>query len=221
MARVNTTVAPSLPLMRRDYDPNQLEQVHNSLRLYFNQIDNFSQTINGPLGAAFLNSPHISTSSSLDQYALGDNTPTLVSWTTTDSNAGFVLNLDNSATVPLSGVYKMDYSIQLVNTDSQSHDVHVWFQENGGILANSSRRFTVPARKSGTQFAYKIGSSSIMFPSVGGDEIRLWWATEKAATAGGVVGVYLEHEDPQVTPYVRPANPSAVGSIYFVSRLPA
>jgi hypothetical protein len=45
MAQVSTTAAPSLPLMRRDYDPNQLEQVHNALRLYFNQIDNINRQL--------------------------------------------------------------------------------------------------------------------------------------------------------------------------------
>ncbi len=44
MARVNTTIAPSLPLMQRDYNYNQIEQVHNALRLYFNQLDNFTRT---------------------------------------------------------------------------------------------------------------------------------------------------------------------------------
>jgi len=78
MARVNTTIAPSLPLMQRDYNYNQIEQVHNALRLYFNQLDNFTRTVGGPLGQGYVDSPHISALSDVDQYALGNNTPTLV-----------------------------------------------------------------------------------------------------------------------------------------------
>jgi len=221
MARVNTTVAPSLPLMQRDYNSNQLEQVHNTLRLYFNQIDNFTRTLGGPLGAAFLNAPHISAFSAVDQYATGDDTPTLVAWTGTTVNEGFTLDPSGYASVQLSGTYMIIYGLQLVNNDTVSHDVFTWLTVNNVPIENSSNRFTVPARKSGTQFAYNRTSVSVELEAQGGDQIRLFFATEKAATAGGGAGVFLEHEDLQVTPYVRPANPSAVGSIYFVSRLPA
>jgi hypothetical protein len=217
MARVNTTIAPNLPMMRRDYDPNQIEQVHNALRLYFNQIDNFSRTLGGPLGSAFLNTPHIAASDNTDQFATGDNIPTLVIWSSADSNAGFTLNINNSATAPLSGVYKIDYSLQLVNTDNVSHDVFVWLQVNGGDLANSASKFTIPARKSASEFGFVIAYSSVTFPAQGGDEVRLWWATDKAATSGGVAGVFIDYIAPQTTPYVRPASPSAIGSIVFVS----
>jgi len=67
MARISTTIAPSLPLMRRDFDYNQMEQVHNALRLYFNQVDNFTQLVGGPLGGSNLNNPFGMFMSSVDQ----------------------------------------------------------------------------------------------------------------------------------------------------------
>ena len=218
MARLIPTKAPNLLLAPAQYQAIYHEQMNNALRLYFSRIDAESATLNGPMGAAYLNSPHVAASDSTDQYATADNTPTLVKWNTLESRAGFTLNLDNSATVPISGRYKIDYSLQFTNTDNVSHDVYVWLQVNGGPLANSCSRFTVPARKSAGVYGFLVAYSSVLFNAVGGDKVKLWWAVEKAYNpVGPVDGVYMEHIAAQTVPYERPANPSAVGSIVFVS----
>jgi hypothetical protein len=51
-----------------------------------------------------------------------------------------------------------------------------------------------------------------------GDSIKLYWATGQAATSGGGTGIYIYADAAQVAPYARPAIPSAIGSITFVSR---
>jgi len=55
-----------------------------------------------------------------------------------------------------------------------------------------------------------------------GDTIELYWATGAAATAtsGPTRGIYLFHDTAQVSPYARPAIPSAIGSITYVSAIP-
>lgn len=218
MPRLIPTKAPNLLLAPDLYQRIYHEQMNNALRLYFSRIDAESATLNGPMGAAYLNSPHVAASDSTDQYATADNTPTLVKWNTLESRAGFTLNNDNSATVPISGRYKIDYSLQFTNTDNVAHDVFVWLQVNGGPLANSSSRFTIPARKSAGVYGFLVAYSSVLFNAVGGDKVRLWWAVEKAYNpVGPVDGVYMEHIAAQTVPYERPANPSAVGSIVFVS----
>lgn len=218
MPRLIPTKAPNLPISSSNWDSGFFEQFSRALRIYFQQNDAESSALNGPLGAAYLNSPHVAASDSTDQYADGNDDPTLVKWNTLESRAGFTLNLDNSATVPISGRYKIDYSLQLVNTDNASHDVFVWLQVNGSVLANSSSRFTIPARKSAGVFGYLVAYSSVLFNATGGDKVYLWWATEKAYNPTGPVdGVYMEHLPEQLLPYPRPANPSAVGSIVFVS----
>jgi len=218
MTRLVPTRAPNLPLAPGNYQYHYQEQLNNALRLYFDRNDANSSALNGPLGAAYLNSPHIAASDSTDQYADGDNDPTQVKWNTLESRAGFTLNLDGSATVPISGRYKIDYSLQFTNTDNTAHDVFVWLQVNGGPLANSSSRFTIPARKSAGVFGFLVAYSSVLFSAIGGDKVYLWWATEKAYNPTGPIdGVYMEHLAAQTSPYERPANPSAVGSIVFVS----
>ena len=217
MPRLIPTRAPNLPLAPVQYQPGYQEQLNNALRLYFTINDSNSAALNGPMGAAYLNSPHVAASDSTNQYATADNTPTVVKWNTLESRAGFTLNPDNSATVPISGRYKIDYSLQFENTDNEQHDVFVWLQVNGGLLANSSSRFTIPPRKSVGVHGFLVAYSSVLFNALGGDKVYLWWATEKAATSGGTVGILMPHLAAQTVPYARPANPSAVGSIVFVS----
>jgi hypothetical protein len=214
--------APNLPLAPRDYDARQQEQFSNALRLYFAQIDNDWQAILGEDGFKYIQSPHVAASANADQFATNDNVPTLVAWDTAESISGFTLDPGGYAIADQDGVYKIDYSLQLVNTDNSKHDVFVWLQINGNLLPGSSSRFTVPERKSASEFGYAVAYSSVEFEILKDDEIRLWWATEKAyKTAGPVNGVYIDYIPAQTTPYPRPSNPSAVGSINFVSRLPA
>jgi hypothetical protein len=215
------TKAPNLPISSAEYNYQNQEQFSRALRLYFAQNDNDWQAILGTDGSKYLQTPHIAASANADQFALGDNTPTLVAWDAVESISGFTLNPGGYAIADQDGVYKIDYSLQLANTDNAQHDVFVWLQINGNLVVGSSSRFTVPARKSAGVFGFIVAYSSIEFEISKNDEIRLWWATEKAATSGGTLGVFLEYIAAQTSPYPRPSNPSAVGSINFVSRLPA
>ena len=165
-----------------------------------------------------INFPHIAASDSGDQYADADDDPTIVTWDTLAESAGFTLNVNNTATATYSGVYKIDYSLQFANTANAAHDVYVWLQVNGSDVADSMTSFTLPARKSAGVPSYLCAYSSITFDIQAGQSIGLWWATDLAYNpVGPVDGVYMEHIPVQTTPYNRPAAPSAIGSIVYVS----
>jgi hypothetical protein len=216
--------APALPLPPVDYRQGYFNQLLNALRLYFNQLDSdaahraFTYRGNGYL----LVNPHIAASDSTDQYATADNTATQVLWNSLNESSGFTLDPSGYAAPDHSGIYKIDYSLQLTNTDNAAHDVVVWLEVNGGTqVPNSSSRFTVPSRKSAGVNGYVVAYSSVTFAVTAGDAIRLFWATDKAyRPTGPVDGVFLEHINAQTTPYARPANPSAAGVIAFLSALP-
>jgi hypothetical protein len=214
--------APNLPLAPAVYSSQQQEQLTNALRLYFAQIDNVTAALAGGSGGQYIQNPHIAASGNTDQFATNDNVPTLVAWDTTESISGFTLDPGGYAVANQEGVYKIDYSLQFANTDNAQHDVFVWLQVNGSLVARSSSRFTIPVRKSAGVFGFAVAYSSIEFEIAKDDEIRLWWATEKAYNpVGPVNGVYMENIAAQAVPYARPSNPSSIGSINFVSRLPA
>jgi hypothetical protein len=211
-----------LPRPGREYSEEQMFQMIRVLELYFNQLDS-----NTPLQAEYyigrgdrLTFPHIAASDSTDQVATGNNTATVVKWDTLESGSGWSL-ASNAATAQYPGVYTIRYSLQFINTANAVHYADVWLKVNNVDVLNSTSRFTLPARKSGTEFTYNLGYSEVTFSVNAGDEIELYWATDLAGNPTTPTdGVYIFHDAAQVSPYARPAIPSAIGSISFVSALP-
>lgn len=220
--------APNLLIAPVDYAQLYQDQLNNALRLYFNQVDNFSTGLLNTNGGAALSIPHIAASDSTDQYATATNTPTVVKWNTLDSGSGFTLNPPGSATAEVSGIYKITFSAQLANTANAVHDATFWLKIDTGSgfidVPNSATIFTIPARKSAGVPSFVAAYSEITFAVNGGDIVELWWATDLAySPTGPVDGVYILHEPAWTTPtnpYARPAVPSVIGSITFISRLP-
>ena len=96
-------------------------------------------------------------------------------------------------------------------------------QVNGVDVDNSASKFYIPARKSGSagEEGYLLAYSEATFTVDANDEIELYWATDQAGDPTVPTdGVYMFHDAAQVSPFARPAIPSAIGSISFVSALP-
>jgi len=190
--------------------------------LISNLVSNF-HNLSGPVGGGVLGFPFIEASDSGTQYATGNDTATIVNWDTTALGNGFTLNVGNTATALVSGVYKITYSLQFANDANDIHDAVVWLRVNGSTSAadvpNSTTNFSVPARKSAGVPSFVCGYSEVVFALNAGDEVGLWWGTDLAATSGGGTGVYIYSEVAQTTPMAYPATPSAIGSITFVSAL--
>lgn len=218
--------APALPAPPGTYLQRQQDELNRSLRLYFNQLDAYIATtildaLNGGVGGNGITLPHIAASDSTDQIATGDNTPTIVTWNTLDSGYLWTLNSPGSATAQVAGVYTIRYSLQFVNTANAIHDATVWLKVNDVDVANSATIFTLPARKSTGDPSFNCGYSEATFSVDVGDEIKLYWATDLAGNPTTPTdGVYMFHDGVQTSPYARPAIPSAIGSISYVSALP-
>ena len=218
-------VAPALPLPTKEYDLLSEADKIRTLRLYFNLLDNFlTNTILGALNGGEngngITFPHIAASDSTDQRTT-NNTPTVVNWNTLDSGYLWTLNSPGSATAAVAGVYTIRYSLQFANTANAVHDATVWLQKNGSDVANSSTFFSIPARKSAGVPSYICAYSEATFTVAVGDEIELYWATDLAGNPTTPTdGVYMFHDAAQTTPFARPAIPSAIGSITYVSALP-
>lgn len=209
--------APNLPVGPVDYAQEYQNQLNKVQRLYYNEIDNTLTALMENNGGRFLNFPHIAASDTTDQYATADNVPTLVNWNTEESDGGFDLTLTYAEAI-YSGVYRIDYSLEYENTANAAHDVIVWLKVNGANIPRSATKFTVPARKSAGVFGYLCAVSFIVFTVNAGDQIQLYWETDKAYNpVGPVDGVYMYATAANAT---HPAIPSAVGSITFVSELP-
>ena len=221
-------VAPALPLPQQQYDVLSATNQIRVLRLYFNLLDQyFAGTIlpalNGGVGGNGITFPHIAASDSTDQIATGNNTATAVKWNTLDSGYLWTLNSPGSATADVAGVYTIRYSLQFINTANAVHYATVWLKVNTNDVANSSTIFAVPARKSASpgEEGYLCAYSEATFTVDVGDEIELYWATDLAGNPTTPTdGVYMFHDAAQTTPYARPAIPSAIGSICWLSAIP-
>ena len=209
---------PNFPNGGMSYEQRYQNELNNILRLYLERLTAQLQALSGSGGGFFLQFPHIAASSSADQLATATDTPTLVLWDTLEAGMGFTLNPTGSATAAYTGVYKITYSLQLVNTDNAAHDATVWLRVNGVDVPRSATVFTVPARKSAGVYSYVCAYSEAVFTVTAGDDIELYWATDQAYdTSPATDGIYIEYLPASTSPYTRPAIPSAIGSITFVS----
>ena len=225
MALLKNFVAPALPLPSDVYDRRTADELVRALRLYFNLMDRyFVDTIldafNGGLGGNTITLPHIAASDSTDQHTT-DDTATVVNFNTLDSGFGWTLNSPGSATAAVAGVYTIRYSLQLANTDNAQHTATAWLQKNSVDVTNSATSFSVPARKSASIPGFTTAYSEATFAVNVGDEIELYWATDKANVISPAAdGILLFHDAAQASPFARPAIPSVIGSIVWVSALP-
>lgn len=222
LRRLEAPASPNLPIAPTEYGHQHFDILNNVFRLYFNRLDQALKALFGENGGKYLQMPHIAASDSTDQYATGTNIPTVVTWNTLDSGSGFTLQAPGSAYPSQTGIYKITYSIQIANTANSVHDAVFWLRIDGVDVANSSTYFSIPARKSAGNPSYICAYSEIVFTITAQSVVELMWATDQAySTTGPVDGVYLLADAAQTVPYIRPAIPSAIGSITFVSALPS
>jgi plastocyanin len=213
--------APALPLPPDEYNRQQFDEQARALRLYFNRLDSDFTTLINADGGSNLSFPHIAASDSTDQRATADDTIQVINFDTLESSSGWTLNPPGSATTEYPGVFTIRYSLQFANTDNAQHTVTVWIQVNGSDVANSATTFSVPARKSASIPGFICAYSEATFTVDAGDEVELYFATDKAdIVSPSADGVFMFHDAAQVSPFARPAIPSAIGSITFVAALP-
>ena len=143
MSTVKSFVAPALPVPPVEYDQRYHTDFIRTLRLYFNLLDGYLNSVNSSLngqgvGIIF---PHIAASDSTDQVAGGNNTPTVIKFNTLDSGYEWTLNAPGSAVSDYAGVYKITYSIQFINSANAIHYATVWLKVNNVDIPNSATIF--------------------------------------------------------------------------------
>jgi hypothetical protein len=115
-------------------------------------------------------------------------------------------------TVAVDGIWNVQFSLQVKNNTNDGQDFDVWFRKNGTNIADSNSRFHIPARKSGGDPSHIIASLNFFASMVATDYIEIMWRVTD-------VGVSLEHFAASASP-TRPAVPSAIVTMSFVSNLP-
>ena len=211
MSLLRQPAPPSLPAAGANYERAYHDQFNNVLRLYFNQLNNNVAALLGTDGGRYLSIPFGAWSSDSDQVAVSTTAAYAVTFDVADI-ADSVTLVDNSKlTVRYSGVYNLQFSIQFNNTDSQIHDVDVWAAINGTDVPNSNSRFSVSNSHGGVD-GHLIAALNLFLPLYSGDYVELYWHTDNTS-------VSIEHLPAASSP-TRPATPSVIATMSFVSALP-
>ena len=216
--KIGKVTAPNLILAPVEYNQSTQDQFTNELRLYFNRLNTYVNTLADVAGGSGLSFPHITAYSDVDQFAGGDDTPTIVLFNNSLNNVGFTFNPDGTANALYDGNYQVEYRLQAVNTSNGALDTVVWLQINGEDVADSATKYTIPARKSAGVPSFSVLASFVSWNTVQNDRFALYWATEQAYESGVQAGVYLEATAAQTSPYPHPEIPSSYGVIQYIGR---
>ena len=203
---------PSLGFAPEAYEKRYFAENNSALNNYFRKLISTLGALFGPRGGKFLNTPHGAFHDSTDQVAASTTVATAVTFNTTDISNGVTLSNSSRLNVADSGVFNIQFSIQLKNTTNDSHDVDIWFRKNGTNVDNSNSRYHPPARKSTGDPSHMIAALNFFIELDAGDYVEIVYKV-------GDVGVTLEHFAASSTP-TRPAVPSAIATVSFVSNLP-
>ena len=118
---------------------------------------------------------------------------------------------DSRIKVDQPGLYNIQFSVQFANTDtSNEHDVDIWFKKNDVTVDKSNSQFTIPKKHSGVD-GHLIASMNFFIDLVADDYFEIVWHTSNSA-------VYIDAIPEQTSP-IRPATPSIICTVSFVSTL--
>jgi len=143
-----------------------------------------------------------------DQVAADTTTAYPMTLNTTDYSNGVYVSNSSRMNVRNYGIYNLQFSAQLVNTDSQIHDIDIWFRKNGTNIASSNSRYSVPNSHGGVD-GHMIAALNFFIELNANDYMEIMWATTSTL-------VTIEQLPAQTSP-TRPATPSAIVTAQCVS----
>ena len=203
---------PSLGFAPEAYEKRFFAENNGALNGYFRKLVSVLGALFGPKGGKFMNNPHGAFQDSTNQVAANTTTAYAVTFNTTDFSNGVTIASSSRITVADAGIWNLQFSIQFTNTTNASQDVDVWFRVNGTNVANSNSRFGFAPRK-GVGDPFHIIAAINYFVSLNAtDYVQIMWRPTDT-------GVSIEQYAAGTSP-TRPAVPSAIVTVSFVSNLP-
>ena len=203
---------PSLGFAPEAYEKRYFAENNGALNNYFRKLISTLGALFGPKGGKFMNTPHGAFQDSTDQVAANTTTAYAVTFNTTDFSNGVTMASGSRITVADAGIWNVQFSIQLTNTTNAAQDVDIWFRVNGTNVANSNSRFGFAPRKSPGDPYHTIAAMNYFVSLNATDYVEIMWRPTD-------VGVTIEQYAASSTP-TRPAVPSAIATVSFVSNLP-
>ena len=160
--------------------------------------------------AAFADTaPYGAFQDSTDQTAASTTVAYPMTFDTTDFSNGVYLSNSSRLNARNAGIYNVQFSVQLQNTDNAQHTVDIWFRKNGTNITASNSMFTVPARKSASIYGHLIAAINYFVELAANDYVEIVWRAESTT-------VSIEQLPTQTSP-TRPATPSVIATMQYVA----
>jgi len=160
--------------------------------------------------AAFADTaPYGAFQDSTDQTAASTTTAYPMTFDTTDFSNGVYLSNSSRLNARNAGIYNVQFSVQLQNTDNAQHTVDIWFRKNGTNITASNSMFTVPARKNASIYGHLIAAINYFVELAANDYVEIVWRAESTT-------VSIEQLPTQTSP-TRPATPSVIATMQYVA----
>jgi hypothetical protein len=210
--QLETPSIPSLGFPPEGYERRHFNENYGSINNYFRKVTTVLGSLFGPNGGKFMNNPHGAFQDSTDQVAANTTTAYAVTFNTTDFSNGVTVASNSRITVADAGIWNLQFSIQFTNTTNSSQDVDVWFRVNGTNIDNSNSRFGFAPRKGVGDPYHTIAALNYFVSLNATDYVEIMWRPTD-------VGVSIEHYAAGTSP-TRPAVPSAIATMSFVSNKP-
>jgi len=210
--QLDTPALPSLGLSGAVYSQDVQNQNNGILRLFFTKLTNVIGSLIGPSGGKYLNFPYGAFHNETDQAALSTTDAYPVFFPSTDYSNGVSITSDSRITVAVDGIWNLQFSLQIKNVSNDGQDFDIWFRKNGVDIPNSNTRFHAPARKSTGDASHIVAALNFIESLSTGDYIEILGRVSS-------LDVTLEAFPASTSP-TRPAIPSAIATMTFVSNLP-
>jgi hypothetical protein len=210
--QLETPSIPSLGFPPEAYERRHLNENYSALNGYFRKLTTVLGSLFGPRGGKFMNNPYGAFQDSTDQTAASTTAAYAVTFNTTDFSNGVTMASGSRITVVDAGIWNCQFSIQMKNTTNDTQDAEIWFRKNGTNIDNSNSRFNLSPRKSSGDPSHTIAALNFFVSMNSTDYIEIMWRVSD-------VGVSIEQYAAGTSP-TRPATPSAIVTMSFVSNLP-
>ena len=205
--RIINPAPPNLPLGTEQYERRYQDQFANVLRLYFNQLRNSLSELFSGAGGKYLAFPYGAFSSYTSQSTTA-NTATLLTLSNTDFSNGVSIS-SSKITVENTGLYNLQFSVQVQNLDNAPQDLYIWLRQNGIDLVGSTGVLGLPARKNPGDPSHDIKGWNYFLDMAAGDYVEIYWSPTIATVT---IPTYAASATP-----TKPSTASVVVTMTFVS----
>jgi hypothetical protein len=213
-SQITTPAQPNLGNPGEVYDRLFFSQTLSNIGNYARRVTNALGALFGPRGGKYLNAPYGAFQDTTNQTVAAINTATALKFNTTDFSNGIVVDSTTKLRVSQGGIYNLQFSVQIQNTNTQLHDVYIWLRQDaagaGTDIPGSTGLISVPSSHGGVD-GHTIGGWNYFVTLNANDVVEIWWSASNTAVS---IQAYSAGTSP-----TRPATASAVATLSFVSNL--